>query len=213
MAKRKLKRSQITLAGPNGPKVYERLANHLPWRAEVEAVEVDDPMEKGGKLLVYRNLRDDPLARLRRQKQIEEAQFLAGRKWQRAYEISELSGSKAIDTTRDVVDGGQIARSDEMTDLRTFAFEDLAVARAAIGSGGDNLMRDFLGAGMGLAQMATKYGRPGKIGAEYFGCVVRQYLHCLAVAYRFLGSEAREMSSDEIRKRDSDNQQRQRLGL
>jgi len=46
MAKRKLKRSQITLAGPNGPMTHDRRARDLSRQAETVEAQVPHPRDQ-----------------------------------------------------------------------------------------------------------------------------------------------------------------------
>ena len=91
------------------PPVHDRRSTDLVRNASVAIVEVDDPyaIEPGGKITVLRSLRDDPLARMSAAKQIDSAQFEAGRAWQADYEEAEVGGASAIDPTKEAVDGGK----------------------------------------------------------------------------------------------------------
>jgi hypothetical protein len=89
-------------------KVYDRRAQDLPLNAEVATVEVDDPLglEPGDRIIALRSTRGDPLAKLHTHHQIDEAQYRGGRAFQNDWEKAER-GPKAIDLTRERVDGGQ----------------------------------------------------------------------------------------------------------
>ena len=89
-------------------KVYDRRAQDLPLNAEVGAVEVDDPLalEPGEKIIALRSTRGDPLAKLHAHHQIDEAQYRGGRAFQNDWEKAER-GPRAVDTTRERVDGEQ----------------------------------------------------------------------------------------------------------
>ena len=93
-------------------KVHDRRAQDLPLNAQVAAVEIDDPMalEPGEKIVALRSIRNDPLGRLHSHHQIDEAQFRGGRAFQDDWEKAER-GPRAVDPTREYVDGGQ-ARTD-----------------------------------------------------------------------------------------------------
>jgi len=185
MAKRKLKRSQITLAGPNGPVTHDRRASDLSRQAETVEAQVDDPYEAGAKIIVMRNLRDDPLARLRARGQIDEGQYLGGRHWQQEYEIAELGAAKAIDTTKEAVDGGQIAQ-DGLTERQQKAFRALALASIKLGLEGEALMMDFLVHGRGIKEIAARRGCDTEPELKYFGRRIRECLETLAIAFRYV---------------------------
>jgi hypothetical protein len=69
--------------------------------AEVATVEVDNPLalEPGEKIVALRSIRNDPLARLHSHRQIDEAQYQAGRAFQSDWEKAER-GPRAVDPTR-----------------------------------------------------------------------------------------------------------------
>ena len=92
----------------------------------------DDPYERGAKLTVLRSLRDDPLAAMHNARQIDQAQFVAGRHWQRAFELAEVGGVRAVDPTRERVDDSRIAQA-TISDAQIRAFADLKRAMAALG--------------------------------------------------------------------------------
>src|SRR6202051_3627747 len=92
-------------------RVHDRRSQDLPRNAEVAAVEVDDPLalEPGEKIVTLRSIRNDPLGRLHSHRQIDEAQYQGGRAFQDDWEQAER-GPRAVDPTREYVDGGQMGR-------------------------------------------------------------------------------------------------------
>src|ERR1700704_6372785 len=94
---------------PHNPaKVHDRRSRDLLRNAEVAAVEVDDPLalEPGAKIITLGAIRNDPRARLHSHRQIDEAQYQGGRAFQNDWEKAER-GPRAVDPTREYVDGGQ----------------------------------------------------------------------------------------------------------
>src|SRR4029077_3957042 len=89
-------------------KVHDRRSRDLPRNAEVAEVEIDDPLalEPGEKIVALRSIRNDPLGRLHSHRQIDEAQYQGGRAFQNDWERAER-GPRAVDPTREYVDGGQ----------------------------------------------------------------------------------------------------------
>src|SRR5882724_7680554 len=89
-------------------KLHDRRSRDLPRNAEVAAVEVDNPfgLKPGEKIVALRSIRNDPLGRLHSHRQIDEAQYQAGRAFQNDWEKAER-GPRAVDPTREYVDGGQ----------------------------------------------------------------------------------------------------------
>lgn len=138
------------------PSLYDRQAPS-PFNGVVATLETDDPYspsDRNDRITVTRSIRDDPLGRLHARGQVDEAQYLAGRRWQALYEAVEIGGARGIDPTREAVDGGRGA-SDGLTDARKKAARDLARADTALGSKGMNLIRSFLGSGLTPTQLAS----------------------------------------------------------
>src|SRR5215475_15352437 len=90
-------------------KIHDRRSHDLPLNAEVAAVEVDDPLalEPGEKIVALRSIRNDPLGKLHSHRQIDDAQYQAGRAFQNDWEKAER-GPQAVDPSRDYVDGVRI---------------------------------------------------------------------------------------------------------
>ena len=103
-------------------------------------VQVIDPNEQDTKTVRTKivHLRDDPIGLLHKRRQlgdVEEARLrlAAAREWQRDYEAAEQGGSKAMDPTKEVVDGGGAHLSLGNTDARLQAMERLGRIRKQIG--------------------------------------------------------------------------------
>src|SRR3979490_627536 len=97
---------------PHRPaKVHDRRSRDLLRNAEVEAIEVDDPLalEPGDKIVTLRSIRNDPLARLHAHRQIDEAQYQGGRAFQDDWEKAER-GPQAGAPTPENADGGGAPR-------------------------------------------------------------------------------------------------------
>jgi len=94
---------------PHDPaRAHDRQSCDLPRNAQVATVEVDNPLalEPGEKIVALRSIRNDPLGRLHSHRQIDEAQYQAGRTFQSDWEKAER-GPRAVDPAREYVDGGQ----------------------------------------------------------------------------------------------------------
>jgi hypothetical protein len=136
------------------------------------------------KITVMRALRDDPLAAMEKAGQIDKAMYLAGRHWQKAHELSEIGGARGIDTTREAVDGGQIAQS-SITDSQRRAFADLIKASRALGMEGEAIVRDILGRHMTVTLAAAKRGLHAERERLYIGRRFREALETLAVTFGY----------------------------
>lgn len=143
---------------------------------------VDDP-ENGEKITVLRSLRIDPLAALHARRQIDEAEYYAGRHWQRAYELAELGGSRAIDPTREAVDGGKYP--EPLSDIQARAFNELATASKALGMEGESIVKDVLARGMPILHVAAARGLTTERELLYIGKRFRECLNTLAVTFGY----------------------------
>lgn len=185
MRKRKLKKS-VTLASISSTAPHDRRATDLPFNAKVATAVADDPYEPGAKLTVLRSLRDDPLAAIHNAKQIDQAQFVAGRHWQRAFELTEVGGVRAVDLTRERVDGGAIPQP-TLSDVQIRAFGDLKRATAALGLEGESLVKDFLGRSLTLRDIAARRGANSERERGYIGWRLRECLDTLALEFGYAG--------------------------
>lgn len=176
---RKRKQS-ITLAP-----VHERLATDLIRNAEVSPIEVDDPyaLEKGDRIVAFRSLRDDSLARMHASKQVDDAQYEAGRAWQRDYEIMEIGGASAIDPTKEAVDGGK--QPEMFTDRQRIASKNLARAATHLGALQEGIVRDVLTRRMFPSDVARARGFVSERHVAHFAWLFRCSLDTLAEVYGF----------------------------
>jgi hypothetical protein len=174
MAKRSRKRI------PSMPVVHDRRSSDLLRNADVAPVEIDDPIEQGGKLLVMRSLRDDPLARMHCRKQVDEAQYQAGRAFQNDWENAE-EGPRAIDPSKEAVDGGRTP--EPFSEHKQRALARLAQCSRKLGMAGEAIVHDVLVHGRTMAQIAKRRGLAGQKWEEYFGKRFRECLETLAEVY------------------------------
>lgn len=134
-------------------KIYDRLTADLPINSQVAPAIVDDPLEKGAKLRVVRSVRDDPLAGMHARNQIDDAQLAAGRLWQRYHEDSEIGGARAIDFTKEAVDGGRFKEPDITRQSKALA--ELKRAHAVLQEYGQSIFYDVLVRRMTITQIAA----------------------------------------------------------
>jgi hypothetical protein len=165
-------------------KVHDRRAQDLPRHAEVAAVEVDDPLglEPGDKIVTLRSTRNDPLARLHSHHQIDEAQYRGGRAFQNDWERAER-GPRAVDPTREYVDGGQ-AR-EPITEGQRKAVLRLNRAERELGADGSALAHEVLILGMTMEQVGQRRGLRSQRWKDYFARRFCECLDRLALIYGF----------------------------
>src|SRR5207302_7873149 len=143
---------------PHNPaKVHDRRSQDLLRNAEVETVEVDNPLalEPGEKIVALRSIRNDPLARLHSHRQIDEAQYQGGRAFQNDWEKAER-GPRAVDPTREYVDGGQMR--EPITEGQRKAVLRSNGAERELGADGSALVHDVLVHGLTMAQLGESRG-------------------------------------------------------
>lgn len=162
--------------------VHDRRTADLLRNAQLAPIEIDDPLEKGGTLLVMRSTRDDPLAWLHSRRHINEAMYMGGRAFQADFEAAER-GPKAIDFTKEAVDGGQMP--EPITERQQKAAKQLARVYRALGQDGAALTHDVLIHSKTYRQVAAGRGLKGEKWDRYFGARFTDCLSCLAVVYNF----------------------------
>jgi hypothetical protein len=168
----------------NPARVHDRRSRDLPHNAEVAAVEVDDPLalEPGEKIVALRSIRNDSLGRLHSHRQIDEAQYQGGRAFQNDWEKAER-GPRAVDTTREYVDGGE--RREPITERQRKAVLRLNRAERELGADGSALVHEVLILGMTMEQVGMRRGLRTQRWNDYFARRFRECLDRLALMYGF----------------------------
>ena len=170
---------------PHDPaKLHDRRSRDLPRNAEVAAVEVDDPLglEPGDKIVMLRSIRNDPLGRMHSHRHIDEAQYQGGRAFQADWERAER-GPRAVDPTREYVDGGE-AR-EPITEGQRKAVLRLNRAERELGADGAALVHEVLILGMTMEQVGQRRGLRTQRWSDYFVRRLRECLDRLALIYGF----------------------------
>jgi hypothetical protein len=163
---------------------HDRRAQDLPLNAEVATVEIDNPLglEPGEKIVALRSIRNDPLGRLHSHHQIDEAQYRGGRAFQDDWEKAER-GPRAVDPTREYVDGGQ-AR-EPITERQRRAVLRLNRVERELGTDGIVLVHEVLVLGLTMEQIGQRRGLRGQRWMDYFARRFRECLDRLALIYGF----------------------------
>lgn len=168
----------------NPAKVHDRRAGSgdLTRGAKTAAIEVDDPYEIGGKIVTLRSVRNDPLAGLHSRGFIDEAQYQGGRAFQHDFETAER-GPKAIDPSKEAVDGGMMP--EPITDHQQRAVVRLNAAERKLGQNGASLVHAVLIARQTVDQICAARGLRSQRENDYIGKRVRECLDTLAKVYGF----------------------------
>jgi hypothetical protein len=170
---------------PHDPaKAHDRRAQNLPYNAEVATVEIDDPLalEPGETIVALRSIRNDPLGRLHSHRQIDDSQYRGGRAFQGDWERAER-GPRAVDTTREYVDGGQ--RREPITEGQRQATLRLTRAEHELGADGAMLVHEVLILGMTMEQVGQRRGLLTQRWQDYFARRLKECLDRLAQIYGF----------------------------
>lgn len=183
-SRRKMRRVSASQAAA-AQRIHDRRSQDLPINSIVAPITVDDPhgLECGEKIVVFRSLRNDPVAAMHARGQVDEAQYAAARHWQRCYEAVELSGARAIDTTKEAVDGGRLA--DPLSDQWSKANGDLTKAGRALGMEGEAIIRDVLGRAMPLLHAAAARNLTSERDLIYIGRRFKESLDTLALVFGY----------------------------
>ena len=165
-------------------KLHDRRSSDLPLHAEVATVKVDDPfaLEPGEKIIALRSIRNDPLGRFHSHRQIDEAQYQGGRAFQTDWERAER-GPKAVDPTREYVDGVQTR--EVITESQRKAVLRLNRCERELGADGSALVHDVLVKGMTMEQVGQRRGLRSQRWNDYFARRFRECLDRLALIYGF----------------------------
>jgi hypothetical protein len=132
---------------------------------------------------------------MKARRQIDQCDYVAGRHWQAAWENAEIGGVRAIDPSKEAVDGGRLP--EVLTDLQRRAVVDLKIARETLGLWGDDLIRDVLGRCMSIQQAAIMRGLNNEANRKYTG---QRFRECLSsLAHRF-GYSRTDVLKDEAEK-------------
>jgi hypothetical protein len=162
------------------------MARRKPYKPQlppdVVLVRVDDPFrysDTAPKVVALASTRDDPLLRLWAHKAIDDTQLAAGRLWQKYREQSEVGGLKAIDTTKEPVDGGG-GYPEPITDAQKRAVVRLNEARVHLGRYGADLLESVLWERHSLVRAAAARKFVSRNGLSYLGRRFRECLEALA---------------------------------
>src|SRR5580765_2612041 len=125
-----------------GPQVHDRRARQTNrgQTGHIIEVEVDDPYEAGARISAVRSTRDDPLADHLSRGHIDQAQYEAGRAFQRWFAVAE-KGPRAMQMS-EAVDGDPPRET--LTDEQIRAGKWLTRCYGELGKDGSVLMHEML---------------------------------------------------------------------
>lgn len=166
--------------------IHDRQTSDLLINAKVVSAIVKDPYSQNGEYITAtRSVRDDPLADMHSRRVIDQAEYEAGRAWQRYHEITEIGPISAIDPTKEAVDGGKVWAG--ITDRQLDAFAKLQSANKMLGHQGAELMHGLLSDGLTVGQLCQKYDCRTARRANFLSMRVRECLNDLAKHFGLAG--------------------------
>ena len=167
----------------SGPQVHDRRARQISRgsAAHIVEVEVDDPYEPGARISAVRSVRDDPLADHLARGHIDQAQYEAGRAFQRWFAVAER-GPRAMQMG-EAVDGDPPRET--LTDEQLKATRWLGKCYRALGRDGSTLIHEMLISNRTTRQIATAKGMVGDDWNRYFSRRLFECLDTLTIVFGF----------------------------
>lgn len=131
------------------------------------------------------NIRESSITQMRARDQIDEAQKVAADRFRAVFERAGLAGVKAMDTTRERVDGGRMQGN--LSDTRLDAARELSVLARELGKIGYPVCVLICGERLAIREMARRMlGRPAKKRElDYYGRLLRDHLDILCVFWGY----------------------------
>jgi hypothetical protein len=167
-------------------KIHVRMSGDLPINSRVAVAIVPDPYSTiGEKIQVVRSVRHDPLADMLSRGVIDQALYLAGRKWQNLHERSTIGSIGAIDPTKEAVDGGKMR--EPLSDSQINAFKELQAAKIMLGAGGARLMMNLLEDQLSMASLGKLYECDTGRKLNFLSLRVRECLGDLGKLWGYVG--------------------------
>jgi hypothetical protein len=156
------------------------------------------PQRPTAKVVV--NLRDDPLGRMFARHQVDNAQYNAGRAFQRLWDIASVGNIAVADLLRPKVDGGRVP--DPISAGRIMATKQLRSVERTVtdqhGFAGLSVTRSVLTGGCSVDKAARDFGAKSALERRWWGLLLRKCLDVLARALGFATSAARPRSPRRI---------------
>lgn len=115
------------------------------------------------------NMRESPVAWMLAHKHLDKAQVEAANEFRRCYETAGAADLKAMDTTKEPVDGGGFA--DVLTDRKMAATDKLHEAYDALGPAGYSIVRSVCGDCVWLKDLEPTKRRQWEAGKHLKECL------------------------------------------
>jgi len=174
----------------------ERRGPGFDGRFQLGVRVVDDPLERGQRYEAPVNVRESSIDHMHSRGRIDEAQKLAGDRFRRLWEKAAVGSNKAMDTTKEPVDGGGIG--DPISDDLVKASVELSRVMRELGPTGSQLLIALVGEGKRVEDVAASWSRAGGIvrGDRAQGYVTGRMVEALDDLVRFWKLESSSLVAD-----------------
>jgi hypothetical protein len=173
---------------PNARRRHARRADGSVAEGEPEWVAPPRPRVRG-----IARLKEDPIGRIALRHQVDQAQYLGAREYQRLYDATQVALVRSVDLSKAKVSGGQ--HFEPLTDARQRASRKLNNADSALmhwhGAEGLLLVRDVLCERRPVEQAGRLRGANNDRETHWFAVLFRKCLSVLAVQFGFASSMRR----------------------
>ncbi|BCP53804.1 hypothetical protein K32_24210 [Kaistia sp. 32K] len=161
---------------------------------------VEDPSVPGTKITAKVNIRATVLDHLRSRKKLDEAQYQAGERFQKIWQLAAIGALKAMDY-KEAVDGGG-GGGDPLTDQVVHAAAELKKIMPRVGMIGHRLLVSTIGEGRTIQETAQDWQDDGGAvsGARAEGYVTGRLLEALDELARFWGYNATAIGKPKVQR-------------
>lgn len=184
---------------PRRRKGQPYLSHGSEGRVQIGHRLVPDPLEPGAMLPVAVNVRESAIDEMRNRNRINAAQAEAGERFRRVWERASVGRSKAIDTTKEYVDGGLLG--DPLTDDLIQASKELREISQSLGMIGASMLVLIIGQGVLIRDVARRWSDAGGIvsGNRAEGYISARFIEALDDLVRLWKLEATGIRHEGIR--------------
>lgn len=150
---------------------------------------VPDPFEPAKRINVARNV-VAPVEMMRKRKELDGSEVAACEKFRAIYDAARIGGARAIDYTKEPVDGGRIAQPLSVKAMAANA-ELAKIARVpGVGKDGFTLLVRIIGEERGLTSVAQQWAGSSGDARRVAGYVRLRFLEAVRALVSFWGATA-----------------------
>lgn len=173
------------------------LAHGSEGRFKIGERRVPDPMEPGRTMIAQVNVRESSIDHMASRGRINAAQEEAGQRFRKLWEKAAVGRNKAMDTSKEPVDGGGVG--DPISDDLVRAAEELSKVLRVTGQAGAQLLIAIVGEGKRIEDVASNWSRAGGIvtGRRAEGYVTGRMIEALDELVRFWKLESSSIVPDQ----------------